>query len=1004
MWNKKHWSTPTIKKWRGIAFFLFSFIPVFLGLFKPLMAQSLLLKHYTIRDGLAPGRINCIFQDSRGFLWIGAENGLSRFDGLQFENIYRSDIFSSDCIWDIAETPEGELWFCTMLGGAVRLRDGQFKSFTTADGLPNDTILGIARDKDGILWFATFDGLGRWDGGKFKHYTTADGLPDNRLTSIVCDKSGEIWFGTWNGLCHIKENRIITYKRADGLLSNIISYVTADSSGGIWVCTDKGFNLRKEGIFYSYSTRDGLVDNFIYRMAIDKNQRAWVCTSSGISRFSGGKFTNFTSRQGLPDSPIRCICRDREGSLWLGAKNGLTRVDSFGNVLFSSRDGLPQSGVNAILQDSKGGYWFGTNRGVRTYQGKKFKPFSIRNGRPASLITCLMEDSGGRIWIGGTHGLSIYSGGTFRHLTGRHGLPDKYINALIEDRNRDVLVATAGGLCRFRMKRGDIVQSKLKEASTEVYTLLVDKRGALWFSNTKGLNRVSNNRVTLYSMEQGGPHKWIHSLCEDTGGRIWIASARGCSVFDGNSFRSFTTGDGLNSNVCLFVMPAPGGDVWVGTPKGLNRIEGAGFKITAIGNIPLTSQLNEGAGFRDREGNIWCGSTDGVIRFNPASVSRAPPPPPVYINSWSALGEALPLEPGRRLSSERNFIEFGFLGISFTQAQSMEYRYRLNSGARLGQWMKTKNRSVSFAYLPPGGYTFEVVSRTSGVESPGPATMNFTILPPFHQTWWFRSILLALLGLLAAVLNLWRSRRLKEKVKMQERTRQLVMAQKMELLGLLAGGAVHDLKNLLTIIIGYSGRVAKSLGHKESNLSFIQKIQKAATTAVRLSKQILAFTKGQYPQNRPINLGQLLTDTIDTLKITIPENIAIQVDIPGDEHALRYLINPTHFQQVVMNLCINAANAMPGGGDIHIALSGVQNQGVRLEISDTGTGIEEEKLGKIFDPLYTTGEQSKGTGLGLFVVKQIADEYKAEIKVISEPGKGSSFQLTFPRPEIRREL
>ncbi|HLP59990.1 MAG TPA: ATP-binding protein, partial [Candidatus Deferrimicrobium sp.] len=224
---------------------------------------------------------------------------------------------------------------------------------------------------------------------------------------------------------------------------------------------------------------------------------------------------------------------------------------------------------------------------------------------------------------------------------------------------------------------------------------------------------------------------------------------------------------------------------------------------------------------------------------------------------------------------------------------------------------------------------------------------------------------------------------------------QLVISQRIELMGTLAAGTVHDLKNLLAVIIGYSRLMGQKYREDNEDRQNIEIIKDTAATAVQMAKQILSFAREKNSSHEPVDLVMELSEILDTLKITQPRNIHILRNLQAEP--ILFPINPARFQQLVMNLCLNAFQAMPDGGQLGISLSCTAGIEIILEISDSGAaGISKENLDKIFDPFFTTKEQSQGTGLGLFVVKQIVTEYNGKIEVHSEPGKGTTFITRFP--------
>ncbi|MCP4220495.1 MAG: hypothetical protein GY765_38055, partial [bacterium] len=348
--------------------------------------------------------------------------------------------------------------------------------------------------------------------------------------------------------------------------------------------------------------------------------------------------------------------------------------------------------------------------------------------------------------------------------------------------------------------------------------------------------------------------------------------------------------------------------------------------------------------------------------------------------------------------------KFDFIGLCYSAPESIVYKYRLDDIHR--DWRETPDRYVSYPYLPPGKYTFKVKAvNNDGVESEAPVEVTFTIQPPYWKTWWF--ILLEIMTALSIFLLffLWRIKRTKDKLNMEAKDRQLVMAQRMELMGTLAAGAVHDLKNLLAVISGYAKIVGKGYDPGHRNYKHVEKIKKTTSTAVQVVKQILAFAKQNHNKSNAVDIVELLSDIVEILVVTQPSEVRFIWQPPAETISLP--IHPTRFQQLVMNLCINAVHAMPDGGELRIALSteapprnreGVKSPSpgpVLLEISDTGSGMEKDVLDKIFDPLYTTKDREKGTGLGLFVVKQVVREYDGNIEVKSQPGKGTTFCIRF---------
>lgn len=223
---------------------------------------------------------------------------------------------------------------------------------------------------------------------------------------------------------------------------------------------------------------------------------------------------------------------------------------------------------------------------------------------------------------------------------------------------------------------------------------------------------------------------------------------------------------------------------------------------------------------------------------------------------------------------------------------------------------------------------------------------------------------------------------------------QLVISQKMDLVGVMAAGAVHDLSNLLSIIVGYSNLLIEENLLDNIETASMEKIRKASEKASSLVNQILKFTKLD-DRLHTINIGDLVNDIVSILSTNLPVGVSIQWVKPNESIFIKS--NAVRLQQVLLNLCLNGIQAMTDtGGKLSIVVNRVSQEMVQIDVKDTGTGMDKETLGKLYTPLFTNRGEGRGTGLGLFVVKHIMDEFKGKIEVESEKGKGTTFRVFFP--------
>ena len=984
----------------GCLFAIFFFLTLSL-----IFSQQLPFQNYLEKDGLPSPIIYCIFQDSRGFLWIGTENGLSRFDGGEFKNFKKTDGLPDNIILSVYEDRWGKLWFGTATGGLSCFSDGRFTTYPGQSSLADNSIYSIAEDIGGKMWFGTSSGLSSFDGKMFLHYPKVSGLNAHIIFTIAIEKAGKLWLGTDQGIgCYEKDNLKLYSKFSleDGLMDNYISALLIDSGGSLWIGTKKGLNRLKEGKLSTYTTKDGLSDNTITSLSEDRVGNLWIGTWNGVNLFSRGQFIKYSKINGLPNNIIHSICQDREGNNWFGTHGGASCLISSNVKTYSKEHGVSDNIIIKIIQDKKGKYWLGTSGGLSCYDGENFKNYTKKDGLASNTINQLMADRQGNIWIATPMGLSILSSGSFTNYTKKNGLPGDTLFDLIESRDGTIWIGGIGGLICWR--DGQFFAPPFNLEQINVICIMEDSSGNLWFSSRASLYRYSRNLVTSISRRYDLPDDVINAIFEDSKGTIWIGTEGGISCFYNGKFTNYSTkNSALLENSCYFLLEDQQGKLWIGHSKGLSCFDGKSFVTYSSRRLGL-SDRSWSAGIKNNSGELWFGTTDGVTTFYPPPVSPNSIHPPIYLTGVKAMENDIPLHGNNRFDYDQNIFRFDFEGCSFSPPSRARYKYMLENIDK--EWRYTQDRSLFYPFLPPGDYNFKVKAiNNDGFESETAAEYRFKILPPFWQTRWFLVIMGMVIILMVILVLHWRVKRIGEKAEirarkaeLEARNRQLIMSQRMELMAALAAGNVHDLKNLMAVIIAYSRVMSKKYRDDQEEYKNIEIIKETAATAVQMAKQILSFArpKSSAP-HETVDLGQELNEIIATLKITQPKNIHILWEPPPEP--ILFPIHPARFQQVVMNLCLNACQAMPNGGELRICLSHESHdneEAVTLEITDTGPGIQEEHLPKIFEPMFTTKEPGKGTGLGLFVVKQIVDEYHGTINVSSTPGKGAAFMIRFP--------
>ncbi|MGE5341321.1 MAG: two-component regulator propeller domain-containing protein [Candidatus Omnitrophota bacterium] len=985
-----------------------------------LFSQSLPLKQYSIKDGLPSSLVTCILQDSQGYLWFGTEYGLCSLIGDKFQLFSDNKILKNDYIMGLLEDRKKNLWIATRGSGLICKHANGLTVYKTKDGLCHDRVSSVVEDESGNLWIGTQAGLCVFNGRTFRNYFINDGLTSDYITTIILDRKKNLWIGTDKGLdClpHIDKpgpKNFIRIKLSDGEhIDNAITALREDNQGNIWAGTKYGlfFHHAKEKnpSFIFYSEKNGLGNKSINTIINDKDNVIWIGTEDGISLYSSGKFINYHEKNGFPHNKIFVIYRDREGNTWFGTDMGASRLQSLKIMNFTTVDGLPDNIVWTIAEGNPGELWIGTDKGLSCFSNEKFRNFSMKDGLINDSIYSLMKDREGNIWIATAGGISVYSPSTgkFQNYGVNEGLPESFVLCLKEDHRGTIWIGTTRGLYRF--SNGQILPHNLgiPLGAIPVHAILASRNGDLWCSADKILWQVSGRNARSYSSKDGAIEDSIYSILEDSEGKIWIGTRGGLSCMENGKFKNYTKEQGLSDNLCSSIAEDDRHYLWISTQSALNRFDKKTktFKSYTSKNGLISEEGNKCLYAPDNRGHryLWFTSKLGISRFDLDLDRKNTVKPPVYINQfivkekdrlsdlnkWSGQGI--------QFKYDENYVKFGFIGLCYTSPEDVKYKCQL-----IGidsKPFESKLGFITYRSLPPGNYTFKVIAKNNdGVESGIPATLHFRILPPFWRTWWFYSICIVIALFIVFGGVLFQNKRLKAKLANEAKNKQLMMAQRMKLMGVLAGGAVHDLKNLLSIIIGYSELVHDTsieVSDEEKNEA-VDIIKCTADTAFQVVSQILAFARQNFDEVRIVDLVDLLNEILAILKVTIPRTVELVSEAPDDKILLS--ISAVKFKQVIMNLCLNAVQAMGQNGELRISLriEGENPEQVCIEVADTGPGISPEHIEKIFDPLFTTKSEEKGTGLGLFVVKQVVEEYKGKIRVHSKPNEGALFQIYFP--------
>jgi signal transduction histidine kinase len=474
--------------------------------------------------------------------------------------------------------------------------------------------------------------------------------------------------------------------------------------------------------------------------------------------------------------------------------------------------------------------------------------------------------------------------------------------------------------------------------------------------------------------------------------------------------RHFTMKDGLASDFVWQVLADSRGDVWLFGNVGLDRISGDRLTHYGRGSGLIELEGSAGASYEDREGNHWFGTGHGVIRYTPELDVGPAIAPSVYIEEATREGErfALTSEAGAT-RIERGVVRLRWSAPSFRDESAVRFRYRL-IGASGGWSAPTAERSLTYAGLAPGRYRFEVVAMTGALASAAPATIAFTVLPAFWQTWWFRLLAALLLAIAAAVVPVLRARSLERERRRLEglvaqHTRELAeknirLEQSNRDLEHFAYVASHDLQEPLRKIQAFSDRVTKHYAERldDQGRDYLSRMSGAAARMQRLIEDLLSLSRVTTKRNaiEPIELGALAREVLGDLEFRIHSTKG-RVEL-GE--LPRIAGDPVQIRQLFQNLIGNALQFHRPDAPPVVTVSAARRDAytVELRFADNGIGFEGKDAAKVFLPFQRLHgrAQYEGTGIGLTICQKIVERHGGTIRAESTPGEGSRFVVTLP--------
>ena len=992
-------------------------------------------------DGLSQTKVDRIVQDDQGFMWFGTQYGLNRYDGYNFK-VFAHDpgdpnSLSGVYIRTLFKDRDGTLWVgCNQF---INKFDPKTETFTR---YPVPFVNHISQDSAGMLWLATSTGLYALDPatGRIRRYSHDPNDPSSISSNVIVssgeDKAGRFWVANTGGLDEfdrrtgqvIRHNALAEHPGMFFFYEDRFStFWTFNVSGNPLAVFDRNTNTLT---YYSLHKEKLPSTAFAIRAAAeDHNGTLWLATDgAGLLKFDREhqRFIRYhndpADPESVPEDSVISLFADREGSIWAGVgRMGLTRFDSrplpFKRVTNNPSDPNSRSEpfVGAIYEDSLRILWIGTPEALMRIDRRTGHYTSYRTSGPKanSDVITIREDHSGNLWVGTYgHGLLRFDPRTGQFKTYRHdpanphSLSNDIVSRLLVDRNGTLWAGTQDALDRFDAATERFTTYKLETQEDLDYVELVEDRdGSLWLgTDVAGLRHFdpATGHVTIFQhdLDRTGTlsDDRVNSVHFDAAGTMWLGTQNGLDKFDSktSSFTIYRRRDGLPGNAVGCILGDDHGNLWMSTNNGVTRFnpQSKTFKnYSMTDGLPGPDLTGWGACFKSPSGEMFFGGFSGATAFFPDTVTSASYIPPIVLTDLRLPGNSA--ERGSHFSLQRsvsytrdlvlshkeNVFSLGFAALSYSNPATNRYRYKLEDLERDWNEVGSDRRQATYTTLPAGKYTFRVQGATSGGawSEPGVA-VRIEILPPWWETWWFRSIccILVLVSLWLAYYRHLRRIAWQFNVRLDERLNERTRIAR----------ELHD-----TLLQSFHGSLFRFQAARNMLPRRPEEAMQALDGAISRAEEAIAEGRGAIQDLRPdpsahSDLEHLLSAMGQELESSQHANNnspSFSLTVEGKREVLSPMLQDEVYR-ISRELLRNAfqhAQARRIEAEIRYDFSQL-----RLRIRDDGKGIDPKIL----------QEGNRAGHWGLPGIRERAKRIGARLDFWSEVGAGTEIELSVPFP------
>jgi signal transduction histidine kinase/ligand-binding sensor domain-containing protein/DNA-binding response OmpR family regulator len=1006
------------------------------------------MRLYQAEHGLPMNDMKTVFQDSKGYIWLGCQEGLVRFDGVRFVLFDKSKYpeLRENFIWDIKEDWEGNLWLATNGGGVSRFDGKTFTTFDTSDGLASNVVLNIAIGRNKTIWFGTENGVTCRQNDAFKIYKLGDMSQAQKVLALHEDRRGNLLIGGGqDGLYIISNDSLFTLTAEENAIHSF-----HERANGEVILGAGGGRL----YFYHNGRVDKLVpqrlptDHVIRAIYEDREDNLWFATEgNGIVRYYAGRFENLRAESGLPEGHkfFNKILEDREKNLWFVGDGGLLKLSDNKFITFGRNEGFIDNFGNTVCEDQAGKMWVGFRQdGLVEFDRSTTTIWGIEHGLTSNGIAAVSPAQNGGLWIGTINGLNYLKDGLFRTYNTTNELTHSAIQSLWENPRGDIWIGLRSGyLTKFDGRKFSHYRLVEAEAgdSGNITSLVERTNGEVWAGMwKKGLYKLTNGNIYRFTEKDGIAADGVNALYEDNEQVLWIGTdGQALYRYQNGKFDQFTSSHGLYFDRLFAILEDDQRHLWCSGNRGIFRVSKQQLNDFAEGKTgTIISQVyNDRDGMREtecngrrqpvawksRDGRLWFVSTAGVVCVDPNNMPMNKVPPPVYLEEVIVNKQQVIVPDSSLLhfeASERE-LEFRFTALSFAIPERVKFSYKLEGYDQ--NWVEAgTRRSAFYTNLPKGHYTFRVKAcNNDGVWNEAGATVQLRIAPFWWETWWAYLLYALVLAGVFFGLRRYEMKRLhlRNALKLQQvRTGRLEELDHLK--SRFFAGISHEFRTPLTLIGGPLADLLEKT-RDEQKKSQMTMMLRNTQRLQRLVDQLLDLAQLEsgkmHLQARPVRVIPFLQDLVAAFEAhALQKNIKLEFHPDNQLASESIFIDPDKMEKVIINLLSNALKYTPSGGRVEVVVaegleqraegkenappSALRPRLLAISVRDTGVGIPAQALPHIFDYFYRYRDENtrreSGTGIGLALTKELVELHHSEVSITSQEGVGSEFVIRLP--------